>query len=472
MKMKYNIWIKCLLISFLAFTLCSCYEDEKFSDDPNLQLTFSSENIPFDTIFANVQSPVKVLKIYNGNNHSITIDSIYLDDNPNSDFMLNVNGRPGTSLREVEVLRKDSIYVFVAVRSKGKLTSAYQEGSDKIVFKWNGNLKQVSVSALQRQIDTAESLIVSSDTTITRDCYLKGITRIEKAGILHISEGVTLFMDEGTYIDVNGTLTLDGTLNKPVVLRGSKMNYAADGVLNDNHTEQWGGIVINTTSSNNIFRYATIKNATQAIKIENNDSQDTKLLMYSSVIHNSLDFGIRGFNAKVGIYNSRISNSYGPLIQLLGGEVELVQNTIANYFQWYTRTSSPSLVLNSKVDAQEYPFTNIILANNLIVGRKKTEFELNVISDNLTFTNNLIQVAAIPEYQGTDNYWNIESPFVFENLNDNKKYFYSFALTKRSNTDVLSNAVVLFSSPFPLDISGYARPTISKADIGCYQHRW
>lgn len=117
MNMKSNLWIKCLLISFLAFLLFSCYEDEKFSDDPNLQLTFSTESIPFDTVFANVLSPVKMLKIYNGNNHSITIDSIYLNDYKSSSFSLNVNGRPGVSLTNVEVLRKDSIYVLLQLRT-------------------------------------------------------------------------------------------------------------------------------------------------------------------------------------------------------------------------------------------------------------------------------------------------------------------------------------------------------------------
>ena len=468
----YPICRKWSVMCILATVLFSCYEDEDFSSDSSLQLTFSSENIVFDTIFASVQSPVKILKIYNSNNHSITMDSLYLNGDNSSNFLLNVNGRPGPSLGNVEVLKKDSIYVFVAVNTNIDQAIDYQTEKDEIILQWNGNTQKIPVSALQKKIDVTENLIVSSDTTITRDCYLKGKINIAQTGILHVKEGVTLYLDQSSYIKIDGSLRLDGTLAKPIVLRGANLNKAEDGILNDNHTEQWGGIVINATSQDNVFQYATLKNATQAIEIKDSDSQNTKLILNSSVVHNSLYFGIRAFNANVGIYNSRISNSYGPLIQFWGGEVELVQNTIANYFEWYKRVATPSLLLSSKVDSKEYLFSNIIIANNLIVGRRTTELELNVTSPSLTFTNNLVQVITIPEFQGTDNYWNIKDPFIFANLNTNGDYFYSFELSRSSNIETLGNASMLYSNPFPVDISGYSRPKTSKADIGCYQHHW
>lgn len=472
MNTRFSIILKLLLFSFILCSFISCYDDEDFSDDPNLQLAFSADVVAFDTIFANIESPMKVIKIYNRNDHSITIDSLYLAHNQTSKFMVNVNGRPGPAIGNIEVLKKDSVYIFVQSKTNDSLTDEYAQESDNLVMQWNGNNKTIPVTALQKQIQVVENLVVNSDAIITKDCYVIGGISVAEIGILNIKEGVTLYFQESAYLSVDGAIKMYGTLNDPITLRGAKMNFADDGILNDNHTDQWGGIKINATSANNVLEYVTVKNANKAIEILEGEALISRMKIYNSVIHNPLYFGIRAYQSNIGIYNSRISNSYGPLVHLLGGNVELIQNTIANYFSWYTRSATPSVVLVDQIDNKSYPFSNIVLANNLIVGRRKTEIKIDASNSSYVFTNNLMQVESIPSNQGSDNYWNIESPFVFENLNNNGDYSYSFQLTTKSNTEVFSHAAMSYSSPYPYDISGFARPSTSQADIGCYQHRW
>lgn len=461
------------LLSFVLLALLnlsSCYDSEDFSDDPSLQLIFSSEELRFDTIFTNVKSPLLTLKVYNRNNHSVMIDHVYLNEGDLSEFRLNVNGRPGSSISNIEILKEDSIYLFLeAKNSTSDFLIQMRDQKDKLTIEWNQNVKTMNVSALLKPVIVFDDIIVSTDTIIDQDCYINGNVNILPSGKLTVAKGTTLFLGEKSSIRVNGILEAKGTFDYPVIFRGNKVNVGEDHLIYDNHTAQWGGLVIEAESYNNLLENTIVKNATEAIDIQSTDFTKRKLTLKNSIVHNALYFGIRAINADLGIYNSQITNSYGPLIEQYGGNLSVIQSTVANYFSWYARGFS-SVVLGNEINGASYNFNSISIVNSLLVGSRKEEFLMDAVSTSFLFKNNLVQTQTTPSFPFTSCFWNIDSPFVFENVNFTKDYSYSFKLSGDSNPDVFGNADPIYAESYPLDVLGYPRP-VNGADIGCYQHR-
>ena len=98
-----------LLVSLYS----SCRKDFDFRPVQNSELSFSRDTVYLDTVFTNISSATYTLKVYNTSDDQISIHSIYLEKGTTSNFRLNVDGRSGKSFDAVEMLPKDSMYVFV-----------------------------------------------------------------------------------------------------------------------------------------------------------------------------------------------------------------------------------------------------------------------------------------------------------------------------------------------------------------------
>ena len=101
-----------LFFILLAISISSCRKD--FSTLPSFgQLEFSKDTVFLDTIFTNIGSATYNLKVYNRSNHDITIPNITLANGINSNYRLNVDGIPGKEFQNIDILSKDSIFIFV-----------------------------------------------------------------------------------------------------------------------------------------------------------------------------------------------------------------------------------------------------------------------------------------------------------------------------------------------------------------------
>ena len=111
---KRNIifYVFTLSFSLLILSVSSCRKD--FSTIPSFgQLEFSKDTVFLDTIFTNIGSATYNLKVYNRSNDDITIPNITLERGSVSNYRLNVDGIPGKSFQNIDILAKDSIFIFV-----------------------------------------------------------------------------------------------------------------------------------------------------------------------------------------------------------------------------------------------------------------------------------------------------------------------------------------------------------------------
>jgi hypothetical protein len=104
MKTLYNILSLIAIIS-----LASCRDDFNFEPATGSELTFSKDTVYLDTIFSNIGSSTYNLKVYNNSTKDIKIPSIKLGKGDNSNFRLMVDGMPGKSFENIELLAKDSM---------------------------------------------------------------------------------------------------------------------------------------------------------------------------------------------------------------------------------------------------------------------------------------------------------------------------------------------------------------------------
>jgi len=105
-------------ILFLSlFSIISCRTDMDF--EPNTQpLRLSADTVYLDPVFTETQSSSYLVKIYNTSNKNIKIPQLTLGKGEQSYFNLLIEGVSGKQFSNVELLPKDSLYVFVHTLGK------------------------------------------------------------------------------------------------------------------------------------------------------------------------------------------------------------------------------------------------------------------------------------------------------------------------------------------------------------------
>ena len=103
----FSLWILGLLVLW-----SSCRND--FETVPSTgKLEFSKDTVYLDTVFSNIGSSTYTLKVYNRSKEDIHIPVVKLGEGENSHYRLNVDGIPGKVFHDVEILAKDSIFIFI-----------------------------------------------------------------------------------------------------------------------------------------------------------------------------------------------------------------------------------------------------------------------------------------------------------------------------------------------------------------------
>src|SRR5690554_1465681 len=142
-----------IIVFFLIFGLTSCRDDFHFEPSSGTELAFSKDTVYLDTIFSNIGSSTYNLKVYNNSDKDIKIPSIRLNKGENSGFRLMVDGISGKSFENVELLAKDSLFIFVETTVDIKEQTNDKEFiyTDEVVFQSLEQQQHVSLVTLVRE---------------------------------------------------------------------------------------------------------------------------------------------------------------------------------------------------------------------------------------------------------------------------------------------------------------------------------
>src|SRR5690606_1573875 len=380
------------------------------------------------------------LKVYNRSNENIVVPVVKLGMGEASQYRLNVDGMAGKVFENVEILAKDSLFIFVEItininnfpNPDGKFLY-----TDYIEFDTSANLQKVELVTLVQdavfiypdrdnttkivetltlnvggqQLETniqGRELLPSELTFTNQKPYViygfaavpNGETLTINAGArLHFHENSGLIVSEGATLNINGALSTDQlALENEVILEGDRLEPGFSDVPG-----QWGTIWLFDGSVNNTINYTTIKNASVGILSDGNpNGVNDKLTITNSQIYNSSNFGILGRNTSITAENLVINNSgQSSFAGTFGGKYNFTHCTIANYWTSSASRQFPSLLLNNSAidengnmilaDLTEANFNNCIIYGNNNPEILLDEEENPSVAFNFKFTNNLIR---------------------------------------------------------------------------------
>ena len=504
-------------LGFLIFW-SSCRKDFEFSASTG-SLEFSKDTVYLDTVFTNIGSSTYNLKVYNRSDNDISIPSVALASGDISNYRLSVDGIAGKNFTNVEILAKDSLFIFVEttidINNFPNPDGNYLY-TDQIEFDSGSNLQKVELVTLvqdavfiypdrdnttkvietltldlggemvETELQGRELLPTELNFTNEKPYVIYGFATvptnetltIESGARLHFHENSGIIVSNGASINVNGAYSNDrDLLENEVIFEGDR--------LEPNFAEiqgQWGTIWLLDGSINNTINYATIKNATIGILSDGNpDEANDKLTVTNTQIYNSSSFGILGRNTSINAENLVINNSgLSSFAGTLGGKYNVTHSTIANYWDDGFR-QFPALLLNNFVldednNATIADLTEANFNNCIIYGNDNPEILLDEIEDesvvyNFKFTNCLIRFD-----DNNNNFTGANYDF-----NDTSKYEGNIFNADPNFKDADSNEMIIgddsaangqglatFSTQVPFDILNVDRTT--SPDLGAYQH--
>lgn len=355
------------LVAFVLATMTSCVKETHYLTDDAVCLTFSSDTVMFDTVFATMGSTTHQVRVYNNYDSPILINTVSLRGGSSSRYRINVDGDTSLVARDVEIAAHDSIFVFIQVNiDPGNQLSPWLV-EDAIVFGFNGKRQELPLMAYGRNavyhtptsrvyttyrngsggVDTVwfpYSIIDCDNWDHSLPHVILGYAVVNSNQTLHLFAGDELYFGTDSYLWVYDSASLDvrGSLQQPVLFTSLRH----DGWY-DTLPGQWGYIWLSAGSKNNHIEYARIDNGTVGILVDTNVNTNPTLQIYNSVIENHSTAGIVGQGAYIVGDNILVDNCGVALLSLqYGGRYRFSNSTFANYWRYSSRTA-PALILNN-----------------------------------------------------------------------------------------------------------------------------
>ena len=421
-------------------------------------LEFSVDTLVFDTVFTTIGSTTKQFKIYNKESKTVQIDQIELMGGQNSPFRMNVDGNMGTSLSNIRIESKDSLFVFVEVTLDINSQTLPMIVEDSIRFRTNGKDQYVKLavwgqdmyfhySNFQAEIFDFNEGIWPND----KPHVIYGAAIVDSAKTLTIQAGTQVHLHKNSVFYVyKSTLNIVGVPGNEVVFQGDRLEQDYQEVAG-----QYYGIYFREALPSTID-YAIIKNGTSGVHLYSEDASNTgyTLTMTNTIIQNQARYGVFIYSgAKVKAENCIISkNGTHALLVLEGGDFNFnhcdllgygsSQNPavgISNYFTNYQTATTNVGSINEGV------LYNCILSGNLSTELAIDTIQLSGVNLNFDFKNCLIKSEIVQTdafYQSI--LWN-ENPL----FTDPTIYDFSFSqssilngngFTTSVSTDIFGNA--------------------------------
>ncbi len=409
----------------LALSLTSCRKD--FETVPSSgTLEFSKSKVYLDTIFSTVSSSTYTLKVYNRSNKDISIPSINLGKGASSKFRIMVDGMTGEDadhngvgdgklFKNVELLAKDSLYIFIEATVKSTESDADFTYNDKILFDAGSNQQSVDLVTLvqdanfifpNRPLATGikEKLGIAglenveghtlTDTELhwTKDkpYVIYGYAAVPAGKTLIIDPGTQVYFHADTYsgliVDRTASIQINGLANEVnpdgLILQRKEVTFEADRLEPDfeDTPGQWGAFLIFSSNTDNIINHLTLKNATVGLYIQTdfNSSNLPRLKVNNTQIYNCANYGILAFQSNISGFNNVINYCGQAGIVCSEGKYNFINCTFNN--NWFSSKQVSVLVNSYHTDNNniDQPGTvNANFKNCIIYGNNNIQLRLD-----------------------------------------------------------------------------------------------
>ncbi len=481
------------LLPLLTLLAVACSDYESFSDNPDYRLAFSHDTIAFDTLISTIPSSTKTLYAFNNNGNGMRINTIQLENGAASHFRVNVDGRflSGGIWHNFEVLRHDSLVIRIEMTPPEAGTNEPLYFKDRLLFTLENGAQQsvvLSGGAIDAYIERDGIIIDSDETLLTDKPYVIYDSLVVKPGAtLTLTEGTTLMFHDKAALHVYGKLLVKGSLEKPVVLRGDRMDHMFDYLLYDNTPSRWEGIIIHRGSYGNELFHCDLHSSCFGIICEDTqelvpDETKPSVTIDCSVLHNIGGDGLQFNNCVSKVTNTQISNTLGHTVNLNGGSHTFIYCTVAQFYP-FTANRGNALNLVSCAEGEEYGllrkahFINSVITGygeDVIMGE-------NIPSDgscNYLFHHCFLNTPVVDDIEhfvgcifDRDKESEDEEILVRDEnftLFDTENFIYDF--TPKAESQIRSLANKSYPDVPVYDMKGISRLDDEGPDAGCYEY--
>lgn len=458
-----------ILTVCLLTILISCRKDS-FITSADARVTITADTLKYDTVFVTAGSTYRTFKIINENNQKIRLSSLKLMGGAGSVFKMNVDGTPGTQFSNIEIGANDSLYVFAQVNVNPSAANLPFILRDSIEVSFNGNKRLVQLEAWGQNAHFFRDKVVAVNETWNNDLpyVLLGSLLINANQTLTINKGCRIYVHADAPIVVNGSLVVNGLKDTAdrVYFRGDRL----DEPYRD-YPASWPGIFFQPGSKDNVFTYADIRNAYQAVALQDpSPNANPKLILNECVIDNAYDAGIISLNSSVRARNCLVSNCGKNLFLVKGGDYQFTHCTVVTYANRFIDHRDPVLVVSNFISVNNTPVTanlNAVFRNCIFWGENGLVNDEVVVAKsgattfNVNFDYNLWKVQTIPANITSNQLINNQSP-QFDSVNTSRNY-YDFRL--KASSPALNKGI---NAGIATDLDGKPRP-VGLPDLGCFE---
>lgn len=451
-------------ISFVLL-LFSCRKDS-FITSPDAQVGLSADTLKYDTVFVTAGSTYRTLKIINENNQKLRLSSLKLMGGSASVYKMNVDGIPGTQFSNLEIEANDSLYVFVQVNvnpGAGNLPFIIR---DSIQVSYNGKSRLVQLEAWGQNAHFFRDKVINANETWNNDMpyVILGSLLVNTNQTLTINKGCRIYIHADAPIVVDGTLNINGL--KDTIDRVSFQGDRLDEPYKD-FPASWPGIFFLDNAKDNVLNYAIIKNAYQAIGIQNPSvNANPKLTLNECVIDNAYDAGIIALNTSIRARNCLISNCGNNLALALGGDYQFTHCSVITIGNRYIDHKYPVLTLSNYANNASANlsalFRNCIFwGENGLVDDEVVVLKNGATTFNVNFDYNLWKVQSPPANITSNQVINNQAP-LFDSINTTRNY-YDFRL--KNGSPAINKGI---NAGLATDLDGNPR-AVGLPDLGCFE---
>lgn len=496
----------------MALVVClifwsSCRNDfESVASTGNLE--FSKDTVFLDTIFSNIGSSTYNLKVYNRSNDDINIPTVGLGNGEESYYRLNVDGVPGKVFENVQILAKDSIFIFVETTIDINNFPNPDDAmlyTDQILFDSGSNEQHVELVTLVQDAtflfpeldddgmvgtislgldaDGNEVLIegfILEDTELTftneKPYVIYGYAAVPPGKTMSVEPGARLHFHENSGIIVSntGSLKAIGAPSNDPELLENEIIFEGDRLEPDfsDIPGQWGTIWLTFGSTNNIFEYTTIKNNIVGILMDGNDGDET-LTLKNVQIYNTSNVGLLARSSIVYGENMIINNAgQSALACSIGGQYTFNHSTFANYWTSSFRTF-PAVQLDNVIDENQGFDLTARFNNCIIYGNELRELGLFSVPSALfdfKLTNSLFRFEDPNGDFSEDPNYNFDNSNLYSNTVINVDPIFQNTNLNNFNIETGTSGadgIGLFGIPPATDLNGVLRN--DPPDAGAYE---
>ena len=444
------------------FGVTSCIQDGVTSS-PSDRPTFSTDTLDMGTLITTDVSTTQRFTVRNPHSKGIVISDIHVDGPNAGYFRLNVDGFSGTTFNNVEIRGNDSIYVFVSCTLPENNVDTPVDITASINFTTNGSVDKVILKATGQDVTRLYAETLTADATFApgKPYQIFDSLVVAPDVTLVLPAGTRLMFHDKAYMRVYGTLKAEGTVEKPVEMRGDRTGDVISGITFDLMAGQWHGLDFMPGSKANTLSHTTVRNTVQGVV-----ALDTELELINSRLRNSQFRALSAQGTNVTAVGCEFAEAPYGTVFVAGGESSFDHCTFPNYYL-FSAIYEPAVTFahvnaETAVDGFDGPFTRATVTNSILYGLGSDITPGNLDGTEVYLHNCLLKSAGSDDDHFVNCLWDADP--LYRTVRED--YIFDYRLQPESPAIGAGNASLSTHPAAATD--AYGLPRGQRPDLGAY----